>query len=153
MSDIRHLEEGATANDDDVPTKSNTIQRGRGHLDAVGLLFRAGARVNCGEGCLLEPSRNGRDDLIRILLEAGEDPNVAGENWETPLSLALAHTSTVALLKSHAAIIRILSSLEPIFCSISENLSGLGVQNPRPWEISWASGGVFSILSSLSGKY
>ena len=48
--------------------------------------------------------------------------------------------------------------------SPSGNLSGLGVQNPRPWEISWASGSVFSntsllsavygyILSSLSGKY
>ena len=92
----------------------------RGHLDAVGLLLRAGARVNCGEGCLLEPSRNGRDDLIRILLEAGEDPNVAGENWETPLSLALAHTSTAALLKSYAAIIRILSSLEPFLLNIRE---------------------------------
>ena len=48
--------------------------------------------------------------------------------------------------------------------SPSGNLSGLGVQNPRPWEISRASGDVFPntsllsavygyILSSLAGKY
>ena len=79
MSDIRHLEKEATtaAANDDVLTPYYMV---RGHLDAVGLLHRAGARVNCGEGCLLEPSRNGKDDLIRILLEAGEDPNVPGEN-------------------------------------------------------------------------
>ena len=33
------------------------------------------------------------------------------------------------------------------------NLSGLGVQNPRPWEISWASGGVFSDTSLLLAVY
>ena len=37
--------------------------------------------------------------------------------------------------------------------SPSGNLSGLGVQNPRPWEISWASGGVFSNTSLLSAVY
>ena len=37
--------------------------------------------------------------------------------------------------------------------SPSGNLSGLGVQNPRPWEISWASGGVFSDTSLLSAVY
>ena len=31
--------------------------------------------------------------------------------------------------------------------------SGLGVQNPRPWEISWASGSVFSNTSLLSAVY
>ena len=31
--------------------------------------------------------------------------------------------------------------------------SGLGVQNPRPWEISWASGGVFSDTSRLEAVY
>ena len=35
----------------------------------------------------------------------------------------------------------------------SGNLSGLGVQNPRLWEISWASGGVFSNTSLLSSVY
>ena len=35
----------------------------------------------------------------------------------------------------------------------SGNLSGLGVQNPRPWEISWASGSVFSDTSLLSAVY
>ena len=35
----------------------------------------------------------------------------------------------------------------------SGNLSGLGVQNPRPWEISWASGGVFSNTFLLSAVY
>ena len=37
--------------------------------------------------------------------------------------------------------------------SPSGNLSGLGVQNPRPWEISWASGSVFSNTSLLSAVY
>ena len=35
----------------------------------------------------------------------------------------------------------------------SGNLSGLGVQNPRPWEISCASGSVFSNTSLLSAVY
>ena len=35
----------------------------------------------------------------------------------------------------------------------SGNLSGLVVQNPRPWEISWASGSVFSNTSLLSAVY
>ena len=37
--------------------------------------------------------------------------------------------------------------------SPSGNLSGLGVQNPRPWKISWASGSVFSNTSLLSAVY
>ena len=37
--------------------------------------------------------------------------------------------------------------------SPSGNLSGLGVQNPRPWEISWASGSVFSNTSLPSAVY
>ena len=37
--------------------------------------------------------------------------------------------------------------------SPSGNLSGLGVQNPRPWEISWASGSGFSNTSLLSAVY
>ena len=37
--------------------------------------------------------------------------------------------------------------------SPSCNLSGLGVQNPHPWEISWASGGVFPNTSLLSAVY
>ena len=37
--------------------------------------------------------------------------------------------------------------------SPSGNLSGLGVQNLRPWEISWASGSVFSNTSLLSAVY
>ena len=37
--------------------------------------------------------------------------------------------------------------------SPSGNLSGLGVQNPRPWEISWASGDVFPNTSLLSAVY
>ena len=35
----------------------------------------------------------------------------------------------------------------------SGNLSGLGVQNPRPREISWASGDVFPNTSLLSAVY
>ena len=35
----------------------------------------------------------------------------------------------------------------------SGNLLGLGVQNPHPWEIFWASGGVFSNTSLLSAVY
>ena len=37
--------------------------------------------------------------------------------------------------------------------SALEILSGLGVQNPRPWEILWASGSVFSNTSLLSAVY
>ena len=37
--------------------------------------------------------------------------------------------------------------------SPSGNLSGLGVQNPRPWEISRASGDVFPNTSLLSAVY
>ena len=79
-----------------------------GNLDTIETLLEAEARLNCGKSCLLEPARNGRDDILKILLRAGEDPNVPGANWETPLFLAQknGHTSTAALLKSHAAMVR-----------------------------------------------
>ena len=44
-------------------------------------------------------------------------------------------------------------NLHPSALEIALGLSGLGVQNPRPWEISWASGSVFSNTSLLSAVY
>ena len=45
------------------------------------------------------------------------------------------------------------SALDFPRASPSGNLSGLGVQNPRPWEISRASGDVFPNTSLLSAVY
>ena len=107
------LELGADANAAAVTREGVTLSclhvaAANGNLDTVEALLGAGARLNCGKSCLLEPARNGRDNILQILLEAGEDPNVPGANWETPLFLAQqnGHTNTAALLKSHGAIVR-----------------------------------------------
>ena len=36
-----------------------------GNLDTIETLLEAGARLNCGKSCLLEPARNMRDDILK----------------------------------------------------------------------------------------
>ena len=75
----------------------------KGDIAALKRLLQAGARVNTGQSCLLEPCRQGRADVVALLLEAGEDPAIAGEGWESPLLLAKVggHQDIVDLLKEH----------------------------------------------------
>ena len=67
-----------------------------------------------------------------------------------------AYVEWIGLTDASAICCPTTKSIAPRDCpraSPSGNLSGLGVQNPRPWEISWASGGVFSDTSLLSAVY
>ena len=50
----------------------------RGHLATIKCLLDAKAKVNRGKNCLLEPCRQGRLDVARMLLAAGEKPDTPG---------------------------------------------------------------------------
>jgi len=88
-----------------TPLSCLQVAASNGHLEAVNMLLESGARVNFGKNTLLDPSEQGNKDLVETLLAAGEDPNMPGASWMTPLALAQkgSHDDVVALLKAHGA--------------------------------------------------
>merc|ERR1711915_432935 len=58
-----------------------------GDLEKVQLLLDCKAKMN--QGCsLAQPCDEGNEDIVRVLLEAGEDPNRPFFNGQTPLFIA-----------------------------------------------------------------
>ena len=86
-----------------TPLSCLQVAASNGHMDSVDMLLESGARVNFGKNTLLDPSEQGNKDIVETLLAAGEDPNMPGASWMTPLALAQkgSHDDVVALLKAH----------------------------------------------------
>ena len=65
-----------------------SLAANQGNIEIVRFLLGNGALVNHGSS-LCTPAENGDEELVKILLEAGEDPNRPGVDGETPLYKAI----------------------------------------------------------------
>ena len=81
-----------------------------GHVQCVDILIEAGAHVNYARGkdggtALYMASQNGHIDVVRSLLAAGVDPQIATHNGITALDAAkhFKHTQIVAWLEAKIA--------------------------------------------------
>ena len=82
-----------------------TQQLRREHLTIVQTLLAIQSSVNSDKNCLLELCRSGNVEEVRALLEAGEEPNMPGANFETPLLLPIegGHEEIVSMLWDYKA--------------------------------------------------
>ena len=92
-----------------VHLSSLQVAAEQGHLDTVKALLALQPCVNSGKNSLLEPCRTGKVELVRALLEAGENPNMPGANLETPLLLAIqgGHEEIASMLREYKASVRL----------------------------------------------
>ena len=65
-----------------------SLAANQGNIEIVRFLLDNGALVNHGSS-LCTPAEDGDEELVKILLEAGEDPNRPGADGETPLYKAI----------------------------------------------------------------
>jgi len=88
-----------------VHLSSLQVAAEQGHLNAVKALLALQPCVNSGKNSLLEPCRAGKVELVRALLEGGEEPNMPGANLETPLLLAIegGHEEIASILRDYKA--------------------------------------------------
>ena len=109
----------AGADPDHVTSDSTTallmaLQRKREHnLQMVMALISAGAGVNVqdeeGETALMKAIDLGKVEVVRVLLEAGADPNTVSDRYGSPLDRAEwdDHDEIAALLREHGAMARL----------------------------------------------
>ena len=74
------------------------------HIDLCRYLLSKGSRVNNGYSALMGAVDKGREEIVRILLEAGANPNKVGDDGETPMDRAR--------LRQHETILKLLEQYD-----------------------------------------
>lgn len=105
-------EYGSTALDSAVHNEPQLNKDVTAINEIVKSLISAGANVNhvvngvhVGSTVLIDASNNGYSDVVKMLLEAGADPNITDDYNNTPISLAsnAGYTEIVKVLLEHGA--------------------------------------------------